>query len=37
MQWLTNGMQEFEVVPSGFEPESAGPKPTMMDLYTKGL
>ncbi len=25
------------VVPLGFEPRSAGPEPTMMDRYTKGL
>ena len=27
----------IKVAPPGFEPRSAGPEPTMMDRYTRGL
>ncbi len=26
-----------KIAPPGFEPRSAGPEPTMMDRYTRGL
>ena len=35
--WTMLKASIIKVVPPGFEPRSAGPEPTMMDRYTRGL